>query len=215
MVSLRKNMRVTPNVFHEKYEIWENQHKNNKGTIIDLATRSWYRVKWDNGYINTYPSDFLIPIETNINNKSETTTPILFLPGMRVCLNPESPYYKGIKNATKSEIGYLLSYLINEEDALINLINNIDFTVLIKFDNFSKNYHVKIYDLLPIDAPQVDVKHYYLNNGAIYYLIDKTMDELDEAVIIKRINIKDVKIYNDLYREKITEKFNKLLNNFK
>ena len=56
---------------------------------------------------------------------------------MRVCLNPESPYYKGIKNATKSEIGYLLSYLINEENALFNLINNIDF-VLVKFDNFSK-----------------------------------------------------------------------------
>lgn len=214
MVSLRKNMRVTPNVSHENYEIWEYQHENNKGTIIDKTSNGWYRVKWDNEHTNTYPSDFLIPIETNINNKSEIT-PILFLPGMRVCLNPESPYYKNIKNVTKSEIGYLLSYLINEEDALFNLINNIDFTVLVKFDNFSKNYHVKIYDLLPIDAPQVDVKHYYLNNGAIYYLIDKTMDELDEAVIIKRINIKDVKIYNDLYREKITEKFNKLLNNSK
>lgn len=137
------------------------------------------------------------------------------LPGMRICLNPESDRFQELKTYTENTGGYVVHFPTLVDQQIIHLWKEkkhiIDSTyIVVVFDNhIEHHYQLLIKDILPIDnSPNVNVKTYYLSDDTFYITINNKNNILDKKVIEGGISIYNTCNYDDEWREKILKKIN-------
>lgn len=140
----------------------------------------------------------------------EANEPYLLLPGMRVCLNPESQNYKQLKTFINEEAGYIINLYLSYNDTLIFQKKQKNFDILVKFDD-NKIFRINTKNILPINAPEVDVICYYLENNSIYYTINNEKNnDLELEVILNKKRITNITIYDDIWRQNMLEAYKNL-----
>lgn len=137
------------------------------------------------------------------------------LPGMRICLNPESDRFQKLKTYTENTGGYFVHFPTLTDQHIIQLwkekkhiAGNI--YIVAVFDNqIEHHYQLLIKDILPVDnSPSIDVKIYYLSDDTFHITINNKNNILDKKVIEYGMSIYNTYNYDDEWREKILKKIN-------
>ena len=128
-----------------------------------------------------------------------------YLPGTRVCLNPEANRYRELHRRSGGNAGYVIDPQMHDYDLIRwRSRNHKDRTeIIIKFDNGWK-VTTRYNEVLPIDAPNKTVTKYILSNGDRIVIVDgDDTSSLDKTIIKHGVQIREKIVYDNEWRDKI------------
>jgi len=206
--------KVSPNRNHKDYNQFKYQHKGDNGTVTEIETEGWVRVRWSNGHNNIYRKGMLNIIEKGediikspipFTQDDRYAMPILI--GMRVCLDPESSIFKDLNETAKGTAGYV--YQLGTSNLNLTrwktLKSKGDAIVYVRFDN-GNSLRLKERQILLVDSPSVTVTGYMFNNGDEESIIEGINEGiLDFKIINRKLRIVNREIYDDAYRKRIMD----------
>lgn len=131
-----------------------------------------------------------------------------FLPGQRVCLNPEASRYPQLNERVRGNAGYVMysNYGDADLEKWKTFSNKQEVIVYVKFDN-DKIFSCRHKELLSIDAPPKTITRYALSNGDIIRVLEGDDDEhISKAIIVNGYKLRSTTIYDNDWRAKMTEK---------
>ena len=137
-------------------------------------------------------------------------TPLL--PGMRVCLNPESKEYPKSNAIVKGFAGYVIhyhqtTYQLISWNKLSDTQKN-DTMVVVKFDN-NNTMQLRFRELILVDTPPKTIYDYILSNNSKITIIEgDSMVELDNLIFKNGLHIKSKEIIDEDWRKNMMTAIN-------
>lgn len=223
-------LHVIPDPNHIDFDAYFCQYQKEKGSN-EVCTgtiakemhngsnrEKWTYVRWENGHENSYPLSLLKLVDEKklqkVKEELERVNqlyPIPFLPGTRVCLNPESKAYKDWNQRVKGNAGYVIETNFDDK-TLLNWAQDIskaDRQVLVCFDNEVKIF-IKHRDLLQVDAPSITITKYMLSCGdSLSYKDNDNTEYMDKLIFKHGYKLKDKIVMDNDWRAEIISKIAK------
>lgn len=224
---------VRPNPEHEDYECYKDQHRNNRGIIVKenyiIDHKEWVEVKWGHGHRNSYYPDMLILIDktvedttgweevtrlkndpTRIERKKEEVAKmyeIPFLPGQRVCLNPEGSRHSRLKQSSDNTAGYVLKIGINDNDIKrwSGIGNKENTSITVRFDN-GWTGTCNFSDFLSIETTAKTIRKFEFSDGYAVWIIEgESLEDLDRMIIKEKYSLRRQIVYDNEWRAEILQ----------
>ncbi len=223
---IKVGMKVIPDITSEFFKNWRYQYTDSHGnimtgTIVDNPYISgahgetyWVYVDWSDGKQYCYPTSLLLSCEMldKEQERSDKMYELPYLPGQRVCLNPEMDKYQDVVNSIKCDTGYVvkLDMALNELKYWSTFKNKQNQVVQVQLDNGSI-YNLILRNLLLIDAPPRTAHCYTLSTGYNYLYVEGNVNEqsiierMDNEVINKGRQVMYYEKYDNEWRAKVTQ----------
>lgn len=234
---LQKGIIVRPDPNHRNYEDYLNygQYHEDETGIIDGKSvveqgEQWWRVKWENGHTNSYPESMLIPLDTEqksawdevqrlkndpvaIAKKREEENKMYelpFLPGTRVCLNPEGDNFRTLNRISNGSAAVVLHIEMDNErlSAWSQLDRRKDVKLFVRFDNeYEKLCTHK--DFLQVDTKPKTITTFIFEDGSVYHIIDEDenmLNEINKKAIVYGHKLEEKIVYDNEWRADMVQK---------
>lgn len=178
-----------------------------KGEIIDMLGADIrqkhhdLQVKFENGEIRNVPISYLSPAYVEDANKEHAykhERPLL--PGNKVTFNFNITSADKLKRQFGNDTGYIIHNLSAKNWNRMSEIERQSSIVKIKLTN-GKTVNCKHFELIPIETKSEEVTIYHTIAGKTFLVGDETSEELDKEIIVKRMPIQKVEVWDDEKRQ--------------
>lgn len=143
-------------------------------------------------------------------NRQDYAPDVPYLPGTRVCLNPDAPNYRTYNETqAKGDAGYIVKLDLDATTfhnwRTYSPSTRAGVDTVVRWDNGHQNvYH--FYDLLPVEATPIDVVHIVTRDGNSYYgPPEDTWKRADADVIKHGGKVRSVRVFDEEWRKKILD----------
>lgn len=143
-------------------------------------------------------------------NPADYSPEVPFLPGERVCLNPETPNYQEYnRRQADGTAGYVIKLELNESGLkrwrTFDRRDRAQAVCHVRWDNGNTNSY-KFFDLLPVNTPAIDIIVLKLANGAtLRGPTEYVFGEADFYVIKERTTVVSMERFDAPYRAKMLD----------